>query len=533
MDLPNDVHLQFDRFYSFPGSNLASPPDLVEFTLQRGNWQDHFQIPLSSLTAKKLESLCSYLRFPSQKERVCFDQDLVRAVAEQASADQRGYYLSKQGAVYLPNGQLCFLRGQTLVGCNRSYALTHEMQELRLLSSGNPPMALAGLLLDAPLPVYLVIAYVILTSIRSVLMDNGIDVQAVLYIHGGSGLGKTYLASHLAGFVTSVDSLMPLNILQAGSSLSSTKTLLATLRDLPVVVDDLCLSASKHTERKRKELGADLVRFGTSHSPTTKQYGGRPDQQFCAAGLILTAEFTLENQSDLNRCLIVPVKQRLNISPRFSPELMGDTILHFSKWFTEHVEQELNRFAKARAEISDDSRMNTNYGCLEAAFLSLTQYMEDQALASPAELHLIKSNIQQALRDALYTHFNLRSQLLESIPVGNLSYCILTGFTNGAFSLAKKVPKLASKDGIIKGHDLCLRPEALIQFVRAQPGYHEWTQNRIRRTLKDLNALVLQDDTSSTVHLDSHNSNRAPRVYRIRLDVLEDTAECYQSVPNN
>ena len=83
--------------------------------------------------------------------------------------------------------------------------------------------------------------------------------------------------------------------------------------------------------------------------------------------------------------------------------------------------------------------------------------------------------------------------------------------------------KLYKHDGIVWNDDLCLRRDALISFVHQQSGYQDWSANKITRALKDLNALVLQEDGVSTVHLTADS----PRVYRIRVSVLKDTAEEY------
>ena len=58
---------------------------------------------------------------------------------------------------------------------------------------------------------------------------------------------------------------------------------------------------------------------------------------------------------------------------------------------------------------------------------------------------------------------------------------------------------------LVKKKDLCLKPDALVQYVRTQPGFHNWTRNRIIQELKDIGALVLQEENASTVHIDKHS----------------------------
>lgn len=73
----------------------------------------------------------------------------------------------------------------------------------------------------------------------------------------------------------------------------------------------------------------------------------------------------------------------------------------------------------------------------------------------------------------------------------------------------------------LKGRDLGVDPEVLLQVVRAQPGYHDYTRNKIALELKDLGAVVLHRNgrhTSNIVKLWDHG----PWGYRIRVDVLRD-----------
>ena len=114
-------------------------------------------------------------------------------------------------------------------------------------------------------------------------------------------------------------------------------------------------------------------------------------------------------------------------------------------------------------------------------------------------------------------------RILETVPRGNLAAVLYDGKKNDAFNLATNPKKLAKYSGIIWQKDLCLKPDALVQYVLTQPGFHNWTRNRIIQELKDIGALVLQEENASTVHIDKD----LPRVYRIRLDVLKDMAEYY------
>ena len=75
---------------------------------------------------------------------------------------------------------------------------------------------------------------------------------------------------------------------------------MVTARDLPLVIDDLCLSASPKLQQKYRDLGAQFVREGTNASGISKKAGNQTMSFSCNAGIILTAEFALENPSDMH-----------------------------------------------------------------------------------------------------------------------------------------------------------------------------------------------------------------------------------------
>lgn len=233
----------------------------------------------------------------------------------------------------------------------------------------------------------------------------------------------------------------------------------------------------------------------------------------------------MKNPSDLTRCIIVPVNTRLNIPRELTPTLIGEAIRHYSKWFSAHADEEIDSFRKVveqAADSDEDIRVRTNYACLTAAFPSFLRSLRELD-SSPAVEARVGRAFHQAVKDSWNKHADMVAAIKDTIPVGNLAYCILKGWKKGAFDLTKEVKNLDKHGGTIWKGDLCLRKEELVRFVRQQVGYHDWLPNRITRHLKDLNALVLQEEDTATVHL----RKDTPRVYRIRQKVLEDNAQKY------
>lgn len=524
-----NANIEVLRAYYEPTAALTAPPTLVEILVQINDWRSTLMLPTHQLNASGIQKKCTYLKFRGSKAKVAFDEALLDILSSGISrkAFEYGYYFKQTGATILPAGNLCFLRGAELIGSySRPYALPPEVDDMQLCGQGDSPSRIVAQLLTAPSPVLLVFAYVILTSIRSLLIDSGIGLQAVLYIVGNQGLGKTTLATRIAGIYEK--SGKPFGVVQAGSSLAAVNLYMVSMRDQPVIVDDLCLSVGKETARKRVELASQLIRQGTGAIPIMKQRGRSTIEFPCEAGLILTAEFSLSNLSDLTRCIIVPIKKALSISDDLTPDLVGDAVRHYSSWLTIHAEQEITRFHKIidSRECPDmDKRMSTNYACLEAAFQSFVCSLSDLNFSADVG-SVILNKMDSAIKEAQQEQQKMITQIQETVPVGNLAFCILNSKKNHAFDLTDKIKNLHKHGGIVWEKDLCLRPDELTRVVCAQPGYHEFTQNQITRSLKNMGALVIQEDNAATVHL----QKGTPRVYRIRLNVLEEAAESYEGV---
>lgn len=512
-------------FYPHTGS-LDDTPAFVKFLVKIATLENILTLPIDQFNAATIQRKFPLLRFHSRGARASFDKTIVASLLDalEHNAVPRGYHFDRNGAALLPNGETCFIRGAELIGkCDLPYIISPNISQMRLLGSDAPLSKLPALLLTAPPQVLLVFAYVILSSVRSILSSRGVDIQSVLYITGGQGLGKTTLATRIAGIYEQDGK--PVGIIQAGSTHSAVNAMMASLRDQPVVIDDLCYSASRNTARKRIDLASNLIRQGTGNVPIIKKVGNSTIEVTCEASLIMTAEFYLENLSDLTRCIIVPMVKPLDIPDALTPALVGSAVRHYSKWFADHMEREVEQIhknIKSKEDATMDNRMSTNYACLEATLRSFVTSLYDLEF-SPDLGDAILGKMDGAIADAKAAHKVMIEKINENRPVGNLSFCILEGYRNGAFDLTSKLKKLDTHSGIIWKDDLCLKKESLIQFVRQQPGYHEWSPNKITRALKDINALVLQEDGGNTVHLDKSS----PRVYRIRLNVLKTTAEKY------
>lgn len=347
--------------------------------------------------------------------------------------------------------------------------------------------------------------------------------QVVLAIVGGQGLGKTTLARCLTDWLQDTDKA-PALLFSAGSTVSAIRDTMVSARDLPIVIDDLCMSASTQLQRKYRDPGAQLVRGGANAAPIMKKLpGGKSIKQHCAAGVILTAEFSLENPSDITRCIFIDLDRPLSLSAGLQTGLIGAACCSFIEWF---LRKKPNLCKKIREWQGQDQscrynqRVEKNFKVLDVVFDSLAHAALAEG-ASPRCVDAIYTQYCVAVDRSLQFQERLLKQLERQRKKGNIAAILLAGYESDVFDLCKKVEKLDRHEGIIWHHDLCLRRDPLERFIRLQDGYALYTISKIVQELKDIGALVLQEEVTAQVRLKKGTS----RVYRIRLDVLKDAAE--------
>lgn len=435
------------------------------------------------------------------------------------------YAFTRTGLQQLPDGSRIFVwDDQVLGGCGLPYIVRcDEHYIMRTPPISDPLPRLFAELAYADPQVTLGVIFVCATLLRSWILRNTDSWQAVLAIVGGQGLEKTTLARRLTDWITDSKG-DPALLFSAGSTTSAIRDAMVSARDLPIVVDDLCLSASPQLQRKYRDLGAQLVREGANAAPIMKKLpGGKSSKLKCAAGVILTAEFALENDSDITRSIFLNVDKPLYLPQSLSSELLGSACAEFLQWFLprgSEIAKWLSEPTQGKRRCHFHPRVEANFDILDVVFETLA-YAALAAGTPKSCVDAISSQYCVAMDASVEYQAQLLDKLDQQRKKGNIAALLLEGLEQDAFDLCKKIEKLYRHDGIIWHGDLCLRREPLERFIRLQDGYGNYTISKIVQELKDIGALVLQEEGTAQVRL----KKGTPRVYRIRLDVLKDAAE--------
>lgn len=500
-----------------------------------------FVLDLEHLTFSALRQRMPLLRCGGPKDRQLLDAFLVEELQKKITYDAKNgrkpiILLEPSGIQQVGEHYTAVVGGQVIAD-----ELDYEVavkQDRWKVPEPQPNMLLEFMefMKNAPAPVLLTAVFVATSMVRSIILESGIDFQGLLYVSGPQGVGKTTLAKKLAGFVKNPETNREALFFDSSSTVAAIRDAMASARDLPIIIDDLCLSAGKNVQKKRIELGAQIVREASNAACFTKKSrDGSAIELSCNAGVIVTAEFVLHNQSDITRCIMAKVSDPLQLPDGLNAQLAAGAMCNFLYAFVTHVPEAVKRLREMVAEGNavsaleecEEQRVRTNLLVLRWAFHELIE-----ALAVLHRTRRFADELKQRFDEALAESVEETQCALEAvrsnIPEGNLAYIILRGYQNNDFHVLKnesKIGKLKQRAGIIWKGDLCLRPSALIPYIQRQNGYHDWSRNKIVSELRKLDVLCIQGEDAATVRLTKDKD--VPRVYHFNMEMLEEMAEYY------
>ena len=119
---------------------------------------------------------------------------------------------------------------------------------------------------------------------------------------------------------------------------------------------------------------------------------------------------------------------------------------------------------------------------------------------------------------------------------GNIAFLLCEAIDCDEFQLCRKKSKLFKRNGIVWKEkngvikQVGIKQTALVQFIRNQNGYQNYSSRKITDYLKDIGALTLQEEKSNTVHLGKIKDGKRPlpRVLLIDVETLRANAEKYE-----
>ena len=472
---------------------------------------------------------------------------------------QRGVYLPGNGTYRLADDQHITVWNGRVAGSsefkvpyvikpNDSYRITNSIDR--------PVPTLVRTLLENDAALILPVAYASLVSRRDVLTAEQHPLQGGLYITGVQSSGKTTLARRVFGYTERIGTPgKAALVLEAVSTEASVRDMLSENPGCIVIIDDLAKSSSRTIEAHRKKLGGAMLRLAANEGDSTKKgKTGKTDHRDCAAGIALTAEFVLDGISELTRSIFVYLDKKLHLTEDVRPALIGAILEDFADWFAdnyEHAIELLHKIADSpdilknlRVDGADEfaelltreRRIQDNLALLRWAFVCLIEMIKERIdLPSDVE-HALRRKFWEAVHCSVRKQVEEFAKIQSHLKEGNIAFLLCEAVDSDEFNLCRKKSNLFKRNGIIWKEDkrgrpveVGIKPTALVQFIRNQNGYQNFSSRKITNYLKDIGALTLQEEKSNTCHLGTDKKGRIlPRVLRIDVQTLRDNAEKYE-----
>ncbi len=432
--MTSNAAIELGPAYFGPNANKNDLPKLqtVNFLFENNMISTHLVLQ-DALTARDLMQIEKRLIVP-EKFRAAFDDELLDEQKKylQKNPNAHGVYLEKTGLSQLSDGTSIAVCGNSVLGINKTpYLLADNIQySVPPFASGDLAQLCDILLIRDPL-VLPTVTYVAATMIRSAIRSLGNVWQTVLVLTGGQGLGKTELASRLVRWIHDDATNSCPCFYSAGSSPAAMRDAMCEMRDLPLVVDDLCYSASPRLQQKYKDTGAQLVREGANEALIIKKLSSTKTQKLqCQAGLILTAEFALENASDITRCLLLHLDKPLGLPHTFTTNAVGQGMQRYVEIFLRHQDQWLNELQALLQQNEENNasgvhhQVRVTYTILSWAWHCLMLAAIEDGL-EPAKADILSHRFVEACEKSFSFQNDLLKRLDAQRKKGNLAAVII------------------------------------------------------------------------------------------------------------
>lgn len=268
-----------------------------------------------------------------------------------------------------------------------------------------------------------------------------------------------------------------------------------TTRDRSVLLDDIYIGTNKAKQRERLASAAALLRFAANETKRTKTRGSKNVSVSCAAGLVVTGEIPLEASSDVTRCIIVRIREKLaDSSNPVDLEALRHTaataMQGFLSWFGERYETFRSRIQRDMdtqlSAVREDPNERVKKSLFELYWLlcRFADYAEEvKAISAVA-----KSKFVQATAYSLtQVWHNIAEELrrIENCPK-TIRAAIISGVEQQAFSYS-------THKGCI-----CVKLPALTKYLQELYRRSDLSEQYVAALLRQYNLLSIDASKKST-----------------------------------
>ena len=159
----------------------------------------------------------------------------------------------------------------------------------------------------------------------------------------------------------------------------------------------------------------------------------------------------------------------------------------------------------------------------------MVEMIKSTVKLSPHREQALYENFWKAVHLSVSKQVSEFAKIRTQLKEGNIAYLLCEAIDSDEFKLCRKKEKLFKRNGIIwkekKGviKQVGIKQTALVQFIRNQNGYQNYSSRKITDYLKDIGCLTINEDIGKL----KDGKRPLPRVLLIDVETLRDSAEEY------
>lgn len=431
------------------------------------------------------------------------------------SSEKPGIFLTRTGWQRLPSGTVIFAAGSEIIGDPledilleqpaSSISLPLTMEPIR-----NAPQKLLAILLLEPVAYPAVWTFSLTTSMLSFLSQADVHFQAVEYLIGPYGTGKSTIVERLFAIYDQAEKPGQTALMyDAGSTAPALRESLATFQDIPIVLDDFCTSGDQETVRLRRRTTAKILRIAANKTTQTKGTGTTHENLNTVAGLAVTAELGLDSESEWSRFFPVSLKHGMKPLPPETRNLAADVLRHFLFWVAPQYDSLQGEFRREYQKIFETimakhPRTSTALFVLTWIAHLFCRFCQNQCSLTEQTAEELCDVFCSAIQASVRFQLQQTKLLAAQTPKETIPQLLVRGIEDGSLPLCTKVKHLSAHAGLKSNGKVYLWPNAVLQLISSQNGYQNYTKLKISKELKNSGILFQEYDGAedNTVHLE-------------------------------
>lgn len=157
--------------------------------------------------------------------------------------------------------------------------------------------------------------------------------------------------------------------------------------------------------------------------------------------------------------------------------------------------------------LARERRIQDNLALLQWAFVGMIEMIKARMELPSSDEHALNEKFWEAVHRSVRKQVTEFRRIQSKFKEGNIAFLLCEAIDSDEFDLCRKKEKLFKRNGIIWKEkngvikQVGIKQTALVQFIRNQNGYQNYSSRKITDYLKDIGCLTINEDKSNTVHI--------------------------------